>query len=296
MSCLKCDKDELIEEIVLHTAEVKDQTVEVTTPCLVCVSCKSRVMNAAQMDIYLRASADKYRELNNLLTSSQIRAYREGLGMSQTAFARYINVGEASIKRWEGFHIQDSSQDDHIRLKCDEAYAESNYLDVHWKHQPADIFSGKRTFNLQIFKQVVLFLVKKTKESIIYLNKLHFYVDFLHFQKTGESLTGARYSPLKYGPCPDQYRAIYSNLVRGGYLKEHKDHSYEALIDPDLTLFDALEMGTLKSIYKLYQSDGAQKIYELSHKEKGYVDTPECTFINYEYAKDLLIKNFTKPS
>ena len=167
MSCLKCGNDELVEEVVLHASEVKDQTVEVMVPCLVCAKCKATLMNSAQMDLYLCASADKYRELNHLLTASQIRAYRECLGMSQTAFARYVNVGEASIKRWERFHIQDSSQDDHIRLKCDEAYAESNYLDVYWKYQPADTFSGHRKFNLQLFKQVVLFLVNKTRESMI---------------------------------------------------------------------------------------------------------------------------------
>jgi hypothetical protein len=44
--------------------------------------------------------------------------------MSQTAFASYLKVGEASIKRWETYYVQDVVQDDHIRLKCDEAYAE----------------------------------------------------------------------------------------------------------------------------------------------------------------------------
>ena len=46
--------------------------------------------------------------------------------MSQAAFANYLKVGEASIKRWETYFVQDVVQDDHIRLKCDEAYAEVN--------------------------------------------------------------------------------------------------------------------------------------------------------------------------
>jgi len=89
--------------------------------------------------------------------------------MSQIQFARYLNVGEASIKRWETCFIQDASQDDHIRVKCDAAYAEMNFLNVHWKLDEPDIFSGNKKFNLQIFKQVALFLAKETKASLIYV-------------------------------------------------------------------------------------------------------------------------------
>ena len=209
--------------------------------------------------------------------------------MSQSSFARYLNVGEASIKRWETYYVQDTGQDEHIRLKCDEAYAEINFFDVYWIQHEPDVYSGNRKFNLQLFKNVALFLVKHTKESIIFLNKLHFYIDFFHFKKHGISLTGARYVPLKYGPCPDQYRTIYAGLESKKYLKENKDHSYEALSDPDLTLFDDHERETLEFIHKLCHSQGVKKLYNLSHLEKGYRETDECAFISYAFAQDLLI-------
>lgn len=68
-----------------------------------------------------------------------------------------------------------------------------------------------------------------------------------------------------------------------------KDHTYEALSAPDLMLFDDHERETLEYVRKFCQSHGAKKLYELSHQEKGYKETPECAFINYEFAKDLLI-------
>lgn len=289
MKCIKCDNTTFIEQNVRFKPEIKDQVVEVILSCKVCTNCKNPLIDTQQMNVLRRAAADKYRELNQLLTSSQIITYREEIGMSQAAFARYLNVGEASIKRWETYYIQDNSQDDHIRLKCDEAYAETNFLDVYWKRHEANSYSGNRKFSLPLFKNVALFLVQKTKESIIYLNKLHFYVDFLHFKKYGVSLTGARYTPLKYGPCPDQYRTIYDGLISKGYLKETEHHLYENLIAPDLSIFDDSEKESLEYICKLCQLKGAKELYKLSHKEKGYVNTPECSFIDYTFANELLI-------
>jgi hypothetical protein len=123
--------------------------------------------------------------------------------MSQAAFANYLKVGEASVKRWETYYVQD----DHIRLKCDEAYAEHNALEVHWKSQSSDIYSGNRSFCLELFKQAACYLIEFTK-SPLFLNKALFYADFKHFQQWGTGITGARYVHLEYGPCPDQFQNI----------------------------------------------------------------------------------------
>jgi DNA-binding XRE family transcriptional regulator/uncharacterized phage-associated protein len=246
-------------------------------------------MTTEQMNSFRKISADSYREKHALLTSSQIIAYREELGMSQSAFARYLSVGEASIKRWETYYVQDTSQDELIRLKCDNASAEMNFLDVCWKRNPEDLFNGKRKFNLQIMKNVILHLTKNLKTSKLFLNKILFYVDFRHFKYYGTSLTGARYKPLKYGPCPDQYDAIYSILMHKGFLKESKNHIYECVQEADLNLFDDNELKTLAEIVSICKKSGLQKIYDLSHQEKGYIETEECSFITYEFAKELLI-------
>lgn len=63
------------------------------------------------MNFLRRFAADAYRKKHNLLTSDQIIRYRESLGMSQTAFANYLKVEEASVKRWETYYIQDNVQD-----------------------------------------------------------------------------------------------------------------------------------------------------------------------------------------
>ena len=115
MKCLKCSSDKFIEELVRFEPEVKEEIVKVTVPCHVCQNCKTPLMDTDQMNVLRRTAADQYRKLHGLLTSSQIVAYREELGMPQSSFARYLNVGETSVKRWETYYVQDAGQDDHIR-------------------------------------------------------------------------------------------------------------------------------------------------------------------------------------
>lgn len=287
MKCLKCNNDQFVEEKVRFTPSVKEEEMEVVVPCMTCTKCHSPLMNTEQMNILRKAASDKYKELHELLTSFQITAYRKELGMSQTAFASYLNVGEASIKRWETYYIQDASQDELIKLKCDAAIAEMNYLDIYCKQNEPNIFNGNRKFNFQIIKNTVLYIITYIETSKLFLNKILFYTDFLNFKKYGIGLTGISYRPLKYGPCPVRYDAIYNTLISKGFLKEDKKHIYKPLSKHDLNLFDDHEKETLKLIVSCCKELGTQKIYDLSHEEKGYTETEECSFINYSFAKDL---------
>ncbi len=290
MKCLKCSSSKLKKQQMQFSPEVKGIAVDVVVEAMVCQECKTPVMDASMMNELRKATADKYRADHGLLTSSEIRHYRKILGMSQQAFARYLSIGRASIKRWETYYVQDLVQDEHIRLKCDKAYAELNYLDVYWKTHKPDIFSGNKKFNLQIFKNVALYLVEQTKETIIILNKLHYFMDFLHYKNFGESLTGARYVPLKYGPCPDQFRTLYEGLENSGVIISNNNHGFEAKIKPDMDLFDDQELQTLQKLVHIYREKGGKALYDLSHKDKGFVETKECDFISYNYAEVLQLE------
>lgn len=289
MRCLKCDSEKFETQRMRFSPERKGEAVEVVVPCSVCKNCHEPVMDGKQMNVLRKSAADAYRKLHNLLTSDQIIQYREALGMSQAQFARYLNVGEASIKRWETYFIQDPSQDDHLRLKCDEAAAEINYLQLYCKYQEPDIYSGFKKFSLELFKNASLYLLDKTKVSRIYLNKLLFYVDFYHFKIHGKSLTGAKYIPVKFGPCPDQCKIIFDNFEKNGLFQNEDGLKDINLSKPDLSLFDDQEKATLDYIYQLFKQHGAKHLYELSHTENGFKETAECTFISYDYAKNLKI-------
>jgi putative zinc finger/helix-turn-helix YgiT family protein len=288
MKCLNCDCEKFEIKNIRFNPEIKGEEVEVVVPSSVCTKCQTPLMDGEQMNLLRRNAADKYRKQHNLLTSEEIIKYRATLGMSQSAFANYLKVGEASIKRWETYYVQDVVQDDHIRLKCDEAYAELNALEVHWKSHASDIFSGNRMFCLELFKQAVGYLIGFTK-SPLFLNKALFYADFKHFQLYGVSITGARYVHLEYGPCPDQFQNIYQLLRSKGILLSGGYHMLKSSQKPDLSVFSDSEIEVLKFVAKLARGDGGKKLLKISHEEEAYTKTEPLQLISYEFSKELKI-------
>lgn len=288
MKCLNCDCEKFESKNIRFNPEIKGEEVEVVAPSFVCTKCQTPFMNEEQMNVLRRTAADKYRKQHNLLTSEEIIKFRAVLGMSQAAFANYLKVGEASIKRWETYYVQDVVQDDHIRLKCDEAYAELNALEVHWKSQSSDIYSGNRPFCLELFKQAVRYLIRFTK-SPLFLNKSLFYADFKHFQRYGNSITGARYVHLDYGPCPDQYQSIYQLFLLKKILVSGGHHILKSTEKPDLTVFSDSEKEILEFVAQIAHKDGGKKLLKFSHEEEAYKKTEPLQLISYKFSKELKI-------
>jgi putative zinc finger/helix-turn-helix YgiT family protein len=288
MRCLNCDEDKFEEKNCRFTPEIKGEEIEVVVPAMVCIKCHHSLMNDEQMSQLRKAAADTYRKKHKLLTSEEIVNFRNLFGMSQAAFANYLKVGEASIKRWETYFIQDVSQDEHIRLKCDEAYAEYSALSVYWKSHPPDIYNGNRRFSWELFKQAVRYLISFTK-STLFLNKALFYVDFLHYKLHGVSVTGARYAHLEYGPCPQQYENLIYFMIHEGDLIRAKGHTLKISEPADLSIFSDSEKEVLTIIANKAKSDGGQQLLNLSHQEDAYKNTETMAPISYEFAKNLKI-------
>ncbi len=288
MKCLQCGGDRFEEKNCRFTPEIKGEEAEVIVPAMVCAQCHTPLMNDEQMSMLRKAAADAYRKRHGLLTSEEIVSYRTLFGMSQTAFANYLKVGEASIKRWESYFVQDVGQDEHIRLKCDEAYAEYSALEVHWKSHPPDIYSGNRRFSWELFKQAVRYLVEFAK-SPLFLNKALFYADFKHFQLYGCGITGARYAHLEYGPCPQQYENLIYFMIHESELIRSGGHTLKSVEKANLSLFGDSEKEVLELIANLVKSDGGQKLLKLSHQEDAYKKSESMALISYEFAEHLKI-------
>lgn len=118
MICLKCDNEQFTPGETEVKQEFRGETLHVRTPVMLCQSCGWHTVGNDQIAELRRRTADAYRKKHNLLTSAQIKAMREALGMSQAAFAKFLRVGEASVKRWETWLVQDASSDELIRVKC----------------------------------------------------------------------------------------------------------------------------------------------------------------------------------
>ena len=119
MICFKCKCEEFATKLAVVTQVVRDEQLDVETPVSVCISCGWQTLGKGQTDELRKRAADAYRQKNGLLTSAEIVSRRKSLGMSQSDFAAYLRVGEASVKRLETWQIQDTGKDKRIRLKSD---------------------------------------------------------------------------------------------------------------------------------------------------------------------------------
>lgn len=87
--------------------------IRVTVPVWSCPACEIEFTDSRAEEIRHEAVC---RHLQRF-TPTEVKAIRDGYGMSQEAFARATGIGVASIKRWEsGNQIQGEALDNYLRL------------------------------------------------------------------------------------------------------------------------------------------------------------------------------------
>jgi putative zinc finger/helix-turn-helix YgiT family protein len=107
--------------------EFRGEEVTVEIEALVCPKCGARSIAGDKIGLYGKLLVEAYQQKKGLLTGTEIRQRRERLGMSQEAFAKWVKVGIASVKRWELGAVQDEAMDELLRVKTDPVAAKANY-------------------------------------------------------------------------------------------------------------------------------------------------------------------------
>jgi uncharacterized phage-associated protein len=131
-------------------------------------------------------------------------------------------------------------------------------------------------------KRPLAILPKKC--SHIALNKLLFYTDFLHFKKTGRSLTGLRYAAIDFGPVPNHYSSLYEMMLDEGIIElsgNMTDFGYtERFHLPEgkqcyISVFSDAERETLSKVVAKFNNISTSDIVALSHKEEAWLQFNE---------------------
>jgi len=156
----------------------------------------------------------------------------------------------------------------------------------------ADIYSGYRKLNVNRISSSILFFCSSAETVKTKLNKLLFYSDFKHFKEYSVSITGSRYAHLPYGPAPDRYSFYLAALheeerslaIEEKYFNDFPGEVLIALKPPDLTIFSQSELEVLSEVSSSLGDHSAKALSDLSHQEKGYLETSNGELISYEYA------------
>jgi DNA-binding transcriptional regulator YiaG len=159
-----------------------------------------------------KAIAEVYRKKVGLLTGKEIVEERTKQDLTQSELAKRMNVGIASIKRWETGSIQSKSMDKALRM----ALAGQT---------SGDSCTGNREFSLARIKLVLkefesvlgrpfLTPLETKGDRLLYSAKYLWYADMLNFKETGQGLTGAPYAALPKGPQLNNYRDLIKEIIK----------------------------------------------------------------------------------
>ena len=257
----------------------------------ICNKCGNVKVSEIKLFDVIKRAADFYRSKEGLLTSTDLRQTRENYKMSQSQFADFIGVPCSALSSWEmGDTIQERAYDELIRIKTDSSYmAQVMCRTQGVSRGEVGRYSGYRSLNRPLLKNILLYLIDQVKTSKLFLNNILFYIDFKHFKDHGLSITGSSYVPLEYGPCPENYASLFADLVNEGSIEEGVHYQYKTKKEADLELLDRKEKMTLEYVIDLAKADGGRNLFNLSHMEKGFLATSVGKPISYTWAKSLKI-------
>jgi putative zinc finger/helix-turn-helix YgiT family protein len=288
MICLKCEKKKFNEKNVKVEQEFKGKTFNIVTEAMVCANCGYELFTDEQANTLRKKTVDAYRTANDLLTSDQIKSYRDSLGMSQAQFADYLGVGSASIKRWETCFVQDKSQDDLIRVKCDPDFADINALEVRWALDHPDEFNGFKKFDMDVFKNVLIKMLEVAPSPLFFFKAI-FYIDFLHFKDFGKGVTGMKYSSFQYGPIPKDYEKLLKYAQIKGWISKINSHDLKSNFKFDEKYFSTDEIATINYVYDLAKKKGKKYLLDKSHEEDAFKNCGFLDDLNYNDSKKIRI-------
>ncbi len=230
-----------------------------------CPVCGLEAGAIEQASAVQKAIADAFRKKKNLLTGEDIRSFRKNRGLTQKGLADLMNVGIASIKRWETGLIQSNAMDHALR--------------IHLHDQTiTDKYTGDREFSIERVKLVIRTfenllknkILKKT-DKLLFAAKYLWYADMLSFRYLGRSMTGATYASLPYGPQLNNYNDLINEIKKAN----------ENLAEP----LSKDEMRIINKVCDKFPTE--RKVYDAAHREIIWEMAPTGAIIPYTLSSKL---------
>lgn len=140
---------------------------------------------------------------------------------------------------------------------------------------------------------ILYFLHHANNEHLgkVKLMKLLYYLDFDHFEKYGESVTGDSYRKLDYGPVPVNGDIILAQMAGKGDIKiekvrvgEVEQYRYTPLAEFNASVFSATEIDVLADVACKWGHHSRSEIISATHGEAPWRAVKMGDLIPYELA------------
>ena len=114
--CLDCGKErDVRREKKQVEFDVKGETIILELPVKTCLACCTEEVELPDGQDPVDLAFREYRRRHQLLIPDEIKRIRDGYNLSQRSFALLLGMSEATVNRYEGGSIQETTHDSLIR-------------------------------------------------------------------------------------------------------------------------------------------------------------------------------------
>ena len=312
--CVKMVDFDVIERAETFTVRGEEITVDARIPA--CRDCGEEIGTAGFGDATFTAVYNEYRKRHGLLMPEGIRGIRARYGLGQEAFAGLLGWGDVTLSRYENGSLQSESHDGTLRLAEDPRNVarlfERNGDRLSAEQRTTlqarlDALLGERSgviareeaapygdASARKLGEMMVFFAERPKVWRTKLNKLLFYADFLHAKRHGFAISGARYVRLQFGPVPDGFYTLQSELVADASIDEIPAETgdrtgtlFAARRPADWSIFSPDELETMDYVAGHFARWSATRIKDYSHEEPAWLETHDRETISLSYAQTL---------
>ncbi|MEL6624287.1 MAG: type II toxin-antitoxin system antitoxin SocA domain-containing protein [Bacteroidota bacterium] len=271
----------------------------------------------------MQQAHNQYREQHHIPFPDEILKIRQRYGLSASKMSEVLDLGANSYRNYEHGEVPSLANAKLIRLAANpenflrfvkekqHAFSPNGYKKVLTKidslmeedrlskvveyiwnfHMEANAYTGYVKPSFEKVAQFVLFFAQQDQPLKTRLNKLLFYSDFLHFKRTGFSISGCNYRAIPFGPVPSHFHELFGVLQTEDYIKieeELFDHGGvgerflpSQTFDP--SLFSEEELQHMNEVVKAFKDTRTRELIEISHAEKGWIDNQnDRNLISYQ--------------
>lgn len=262
--CEVCGRE--VETKIITRREIFNvcgEDIEVDAQVMVCAECGEELFNEELDSATLINAYNEYRRRHKLLLPEEIRKIREQYGLSQRSFAKLLNWGDKTIRRYENGAVQDRAHNslllflrepenmrtyltenevaldekqvakllDTVDKLEQDTYSRDGrlYFDSFFSRIPCEE-NGFKGFDYEKLCAMVLFFAHKSAGLLkTKLMKLLNYSDMIFYKENGISISGLKYAHLPYGPVPDNFDMILGKMAADhiAHIEVSYDGAYE---------------------------------------------------------------------
>ena len=259
--CPYCNSEQeyYIDKRIFKEYKGVDVNVEENVP--ICKKCGNELVINNIEDENLKRIYNKYREIKNIITPSEIKNLRNKYDISQRELTAILDFGKMTINRYENGSLPSKSQSDYLRLiandpkeffnKVKEAFAAhrisqktfskieniineqydydnnyelKKYIESELKTSP-NIFNGFKVLDLEKLQNLISYIASKTKLYLTSLSKYLWFIDMISYNKRAVSITGLTYVHEQYGPIIINRKYEEISKLDEKYKREDKENN-----------------------------------------------------------------------